>query len=193
MSANAPKNTPAEATPEVAAAVANTPANNNPTNNVPKNNQPKNNEPTNNQPKNNEPKNNQAKNNQPKNNEPTNNQPKNNQATNNQPTSNEPKNNTTKTNVSVNSIKGKLQKEIEELEKSLEGDDCAPVQETLKKVIETGTTVAKMINDKQTEESTFEEEKTKLQKVTNNIKAKCQPQSGGKRKTRKHKRKSRRV
>jgi hypothetical protein len=188
MSANAPKNTPAEATPEVAAAVANTPANNNPTNNVPKNNKPKNNGPTNNEPKNNQPKNNQATNNEPKNN-----QAKNNQANNNQPTNNNPKNNTTKTNTSVNSIKGKLQKEIEELEKSLEGDDCAPVQETLKKVIETGTTVAKMINDKQTEESTFEEEKTKLQKVTNNIKAKCQPQSGGKRKTRRHKRKSRRV
>lgn len=144
---------------------------------------------------------NNAPNNAPKN--ASNNAPKNatnnaktNNASNNAKTNNA-KTNNVKTNASAPSeeteaVQTQLQQNTNSLQQAIDGGDCKVIQEEVKKVVKSGNSVMSMINAGKAKEEDFSDTKSRIQTAITNIKAKCPPtQAGGKRKTRKQKRKAR--
>lgn len=121
------------------------------------------------------------------------------------PNTNVPKNNSANKNTNTNASASdktveSLQRELEEgtttLQEKISSGDCDAIHQELKKIIKTGNAIMKLMNAGRSKESDFADTKGKLQVATENIKVKCPPktnnQTGGKRKTRKQKRKSRR-
>jgi methylthioribose-1-phosphate isomerase len=131
--------------------------------------------------------------NAPKNNVPKNNAPKNNALKNNSANSNT---NASATDKTVESLQDELDKGTAALQEKISSGDCDAIHQELKKIIKTGNSIMTLINAGRSKESDFGDAKGKLQVATENIKVKCPPktknQTGGKRKTRKQKRKSRR-